>query len=72
MSRTFRAQTPLQELLLEQALQLARQLEQAASAAPDGHVLAAVEQLVVPATQELARQAVQAALQAQAEQAEKN
>ena len=69
--RTFHAHTPLEALLLEQALLLARQLQQAADQAPDGHVLARVEGLAVPAARELARQAVQAALQAQAAQAEK-
>ena len=69
--RTFRAQTPLQALVVEQALLLARQLEQTADDAPDGQVLARVEALAVPAARELARQAVQAALQAQAERAEK-
>ena len=69
--RTFRTQTPLQALLVEQALLLARQLEQTADAAPDGHVLAQVEALAVPAARELARQAVQATLQAQAAAAEK-
>jgi hypothetical protein len=68
---TFHAETPLQALVLEQALLLARQLEAAAAAAPDGQVLARVEALAVPATRELARQAVQAALQAQAPAAEK-
>jgi hypothetical protein len=69
--RTFQAQTPLQALVLEQALLLARQLEQAARDAPDGHVLAKVEAAAVPAARELARLAVQAALQSQAEAAEK-
>ncbi len=69
--RTFKAETPLQALLVEQALLLAKQLEQTADAAPDGQVLAKVEALAVPAARELARQAVQAALQAQAEAAEK-
>ena len=68
---TFHADTPSQALLLEQALLLAQQLEQTANAAPDGQVLARVEALAVPAARELARQAVQATLQAQAEQAEK-
>jgi hypothetical protein len=67
---SFHADTPLQALLLEQALLLARQLEATANAAPDGQVLARVEALAVPAARELARQAVQAALQAQAEAAE--
>ena len=69
--RTFQAETPLQALLLEQALLLARQLEQTADQAPDGQVLARVEALAVPAARELARQAVQATLQAQAGPAEK-
>jgi hypothetical protein len=71
MSRTFRADTPLQALVLEQALLLAKQLEQTADQAPDGQVLSRVEALAVPAARELARQAVQAALQAQAQAAEK-
>ena len=69
--RTFATDTPLQALLVEQALLRARQLEQAAADAPDGHVLARVEALAVPAGRELTRQAVEAALQAQAERAEK-
>ena len=69
--RTFRAETPLQSLLVEQALLLAKQLETTADAAPDGQVLARVEALAVTAARELARRAVEAALQAQAEAAEK-
>lgn len=69
--RTFRAETPLQALLVEQALLLAKQLEQTADASPDGQVLARVEALAVPAARELARQAVQATLQAQVQTAEK-
>jgi hypothetical protein len=68
---TYHADTPLQALLVEQALLLAQQLEQTADAAPDGQVLARVEALAVPAARELARQAVQATLQAQALTAEK-
>lgn len=70
-SRTFRAETPLQALLVEQALLLAKQLETTADAAPDGQVLAQVEALAVPAGRELTRQAVEATLQAQAQAAEK-
>jgi hypothetical protein len=71
MTRTFHAATPLEALLVEQALALARQLQQAADAAPDGRVLAAVEAAAVPAGRELTRRAVEAALQAQAAAAEK-
>ena len=66
----FHADTPLQALLVEQALLLARQLESAAQAAPDGQGLARVEALAVPAARERARQAVQATLPAQAAGAE--
>jgi hypothetical protein len=69
--RAFEARTPLEALILEQALLLARQLQQAADQAPDGQVLAKVEALAVPAARELARQAVQATLQSQADAAEK-
>ena len=69
--RTFVADTPLQALLLEQALLLAQQLQQTADAAPDGQVLAKVEAAAVPAARELARQVVQVTLQAQAEAVEK-
>ena len=68
---TFHADTPLQALLVEQALLLAQQLEQTADAAPDGQVLSRVEALAVPAARELARRAVEATLQAQAQAAEK-
>lgn len=71
MPRTFTAESPLEALVIEHALLLARQAQQAADAAPDGKVLAAVEGAVIPAARELARTAVQAALQAQAEGAEK-
>src|SRR5438132_12305256 len=69
--RTFQADTRLQALIVEQALVLARQLEQTADAAPDGQVLARVEAAALPAGRELTRRAVEAALQQQAERAEK-
>jgi hypothetical protein len=69
--RTFEAHTPLEALVVEQALLLARQLQQTADEAPDGQVLAQVEALAVPAARELARRAAQAALQSQAESVEK-
>jgi hypothetical protein len=69
--RTFHAQTPLEALLLEQALALARQLQQTADDAPDGQVLARVEAAAVPAGRELTRKAVEATLQAQAASTEK-
>jgi hypothetical protein len=70
-TRTFRADTPLQALVIEQALLLAKQLEQTTYEAPDGQVLARAEAAAVRGARELARQALQAALQQQAEAAEK-
>lgn len=69
--RTFHTDTPLQALLVEHALLMARQLEATANDAPDGQVLGAVEAAAVPAARELARKAVEAALQHQAPAAEK-
>jgi len=43
MTRTFHAATPLQALILEHALAMARQLERAATDASDGKVLAALQ-----------------------------
>jgi hypothetical protein len=69
--RTFHTDTPLQALLVEHALLLARQLEATADDAPDGQVLSAVEAAAVPAARELARRAVEATLQQQAPAVEK-
>lgn len=69
--RTFQADTPLQALLVEQALLMARQIEQVARGAPDGRVLAELEAAAIPAGRELTRKAVEAAAQAQAPAAEK-
>ena len=70
MSRTFQTQTRLETLVVEQALLLAQQLQKTAAEAPDGKVLAQVEAYALPAVRELARKAVEAALQAQAKAAE--
>lgn len=68
---TFRADSPLQALIVEQALAMARQLELTADQAADGHVLANVEAFALPAGRELTRLAVEATLQAQAQSIEK-
>jgi hypothetical protein len=69
--RTFEARTPLEALLVEHALAIARQLQQTADGAPDGQVLARVEAAALPAGREFTRRAIAAALQAQAGAAEK-
>jgi hypothetical protein len=71
VTRTFQTHTPLEALLVEHALLLARQLQETADAAADGQVLAAVEAVAVPAGRELTRNAVEGALRAQAGGAEK-
>jgi hypothetical protein len=68
---TFRAETPLQALIVERALAMAKQLERTAGGAADGRVLGAVEAFAVPAGRELVRKAVEATLQAQADAVEK-
>ena len=69
--RTFHTQTPLEALLVEQALLLAQQLQKTADGATDGQVLAVVEATAAPAVREFARKAVEATLQQQAHAAEK-
>ena len=71
MSRQVEVRTPLEELLVEQALLMARELQAAADSAPDGSVLAQAELVALRAGRELTRKALEAALQAQADAAEK-
>jgi hypothetical protein len=60
--RTLQTHTPLEVLVVEQALLLARQLHRVADDAADGQVLAAVGAAAVPAGRELTRRAVEAGL----------
>ena len=71
MSRTVEVNTPLEAVLVEQALLMARELQRAADTAPDGHVLERAEGVARTAGRELTRRALEAALQAQAAGAEK-
>jgi hypothetical protein len=71
MPHQVEVRTPLEALLVEQALLMARELQAAADAAPDGRVLADAELVAVRAGRELTRKALEAALQAQAGGAEK-
>jgi len=71
MERTFTARTELEAILLEQALAMARELEAASDAAPDGQVLAIAEATAVRSGRDLTRAALEAALRRQAEAAEK-
>jgi len=71
MTHQVEVRTPLEALLVEQALLMARELQAAADAAPDGRVLADAELVALRAGRELTRKALEAALQAQAQEAEK-
>lgn len=71
MAHQVEVRTPLEALLVEQALLMARELQAAADAAPDGRVLAEAELVAVRAGRELTLKALEAALQGQAAEAEK-
>lgn len=71
MERTVTVRTELESILVEQALVMARELEAVTDAAPDGQVLAVGEQAAVRLGRELTRVALEAALQRQAQPAEK-
>lgn len=68
---TFRVESPLQALLVEQALAMAKELESEATAAEDGTVLDVVETIALKRGRELMRAAVEASLQAEAAVVEK-
>jgi len=71
MARMIEVRTELESILVEQALAMARELEMASDAAPDGQVLAVSEALAIRAGRELTRRALEVTLQRQAEPAEK-
>jgi hypothetical protein len=58
-------------LVVEQALAMYREMERTANAAPDGQVLAQVEQLAVIRGREFMRRSLEAVLNQQAEEVEK-
>lgn len=67
----IQVQTPLQRRIVEQALALAKELEQVADNAPDGHVLDCCEQVALGSGREFLRQVLTAALEQQARAVEK-
>jgi hypothetical protein len=71
MSHTVEVNSPLEALLVEQALLMARELQQVADQAPHGQVLEHTEAAAVAAGRELMRQALEKTLQTQADAAEK-
>lgn len=68
---SFRAKTPLQALMVEQALAMAEELEKESDSAADGKVLSVVEQIALKRGREFMRSAIEASLQAQADKVEK-
>lgn len=68
---TIVAETPLQLLILEQALAYAQQMERTADTAADGKVLDVCETLTLTQGRDFLRSVLSAAVQQQAEQVEK-
>ena len=71
MAHSVEVNTPLEALLVEQALAMVRELATVADAAPDGQVLAQAEGAAVRLGREFTRHALEATLQTQAAAAEK-
>ena len=68
---TYTAETPLQQLLMERALAMAKELERTGGVAPDGRVLDHLETAAVAQGREFTRAALEGALQGQIDQIEK-
>ena len=71
MERTVIVRTELEAILVEQALVMARELEAASDAAPDGEVLAIAEEAALRSGRKLTLAGLEAALRLQAEATEK-
>jgi hypothetical protein len=68
---TLDAMTPLQRLIVERALALARELEATADSAPAGQIIDRCESLLLGNGREFLRQALEDTLQAQVDALEK-
>jgi hypothetical protein len=68
---TFDAMTPLQRLIVERALALARELEATAGSAPMGQIIDRCESLLLDAGRDFLRRTLEDTLQAQVEALEK-
>lgn len=69
--RDIRVESPLEALVVEQALAMVREMKRVADAAPDGHVLAQAETIAVAQGRELTRRSLEAVLNEQADEVEK-
>jgi hypothetical protein len=68
---TYTAETPLQQLMIERALAMAKELERTGRVAPDGRVLDHLETAAVAQGREFTRVALEGALQGQIDEVEK-
>jgi hypothetical protein len=69
--RDIRVNNPTEALIVEQALAMVREMQQTATAAPDGQVLVQVEKVAMSQGRELTRKSLEAVLNDQAPEVEK-
>ena len=69
--RDIRVNSPLEALVVEQALAMIREMKRVADAAPDGKVLDQAETMAVAQGRELTRKSLEAVLNDQAAEVEK-
>jgi len=69
--RDIRVNNPEEALVVEQALAMYREMQRTARAAPDGQVLAQVEQLAVTRGREFIRKSLETVLNEEAHEVEK-
>ena len=69
--RDIRVSSPLEALVVEQALAMVREMKRVADAAPDGQVLNQAETIAVSQGRELTRKSLEAVLNEQAHEVEK-
>ena len=69
--RDIRVNNPTEALVVEQALAMYREMQCTANAAPDGQVLAQVEQLAVTRGREFTRKTLESVLNEEAQEVEK-
>jgi hypothetical protein len=69
--RDIRVNNPTEALIVEQALAIFREMQRTARAAPDGQVLAQVEQLAVTRGREFMRKSLETVLNEEAHEVEK-
>jgi hypothetical protein len=70
-AKELRIEDPVEALIVEQALAMARELKRTCRLAPDGQVLAAAEQVALAQGRELTRRSLEAVLEAERADVEK-